>query len=79
MLLNGRPESRRWPSVGKYKVDIASFESLALPELQVTYLRTAYNIRVWSVCIFSEFYVSFHLQIVTYLTTAINIGVVSEC
>ncbi|KAI9109768.1 hypothetical protein K1719_019398 [Acacia pycnantha] len=29
------PESRRWPSVGKYKVDIASFESLALPELQV--------------------------------------------
>ncbi|XP_054775832.1 uncharacterized protein LOC129284392 isoform X2 [Prosopis cineraria] len=30
-----RPESRRWPSVGNYKVDIASFESLALPELQV--------------------------------------------
>lgn len=29
------PESRRWPSVGKYKVDVASFESLALPELQV--------------------------------------------
>ncbi|KAK1261326.1 hypothetical protein QJS04_geneDACA001390 [Acorus gramineus] len=28
-------ESLRWPSVGKYKVDIASFESLALPELQV--------------------------------------------
>ncbi|XP_010466294.1 PREDICTED: uncharacterized protein LOC104746479 isoform X4 [Camelina sativa] len=24
-----------WPSVGKYKVDIASFESIALPELQV--------------------------------------------
>ncbi|TKY70242.1 Cancer-related nucleoside-triphosphatase [Spatholobus suberectus] len=29
------PESLRWPSVGKYKVDVASFESLALPELQV--------------------------------------------
>ncbi|XP_050228002.1 uncharacterized protein LOC126677433 isoform X2 [Mercurialis annua] len=28
-------ESLRWPSVGKYKVDLASFESLALPELQV--------------------------------------------
>ncbi|KAJ0969085.1 hypothetical protein J5N97_021962 [Dioscorea zingiberensis] len=28
-------ESLRWPSVGKYKVDVASFESLALPELQV--------------------------------------------
>ncbi|KAG6646255.1 cancer-related nucleoside-triphosphatase homolog isoform X2 [Carya illinoinensis] len=28
-------ESLRWPNVGKYKVDIASFESLALPELQV--------------------------------------------
>ncbi|XP_065855739.1 uncharacterized protein [Euphorbia lathyris] len=29
------PDSFRWPTVGKYKVDIASFESLALPELQV--------------------------------------------
>ncbi|OIV92740.1 hypothetical protein TanjilG_00874 [Lupinus angustifolius] len=29
------PESLRWPSVGKYKVDVTSFESLALPELQV--------------------------------------------
>ncbi|XP_014520317.1 cancer-related nucleoside-triphosphatase homolog [Vigna radiata var. radiata] len=29
------PESVGWPSVGKYKVDVASFESLALPELQV--------------------------------------------
>uniref|UniRef100_A0A7N2M2A0 Uncharacterized protein n=1 Tax=Quercus lobata TaxID=97700 RepID=A0A7N2M2A0_QUELO len=29
------PESLRWPNVGKYRVDIASFESLALPELQV--------------------------------------------
>ncbi|KAA0052919.1 cancer-related nucleoside-triphosphatase-like protein isoform X1 [Cucumis melo var. makuwa] len=28
-------ESLRWPTVGRYKVDIASFESLALPELQV--------------------------------------------
>ncbi|KAL5984330.1 hypothetical protein ACLOJK_018434 [Asimina triloba] len=28
-------ESLRWPAVGKYKVDIASFESLALPELQI--------------------------------------------
>ncbi|XP_062211630.1 uncharacterized protein LOC133912757 [Phragmites australis] len=29
------PESARRPTVGKYKVDIASLESLALPELQV--------------------------------------------
>ncbi|GLT26908.1 hypothetical protein SLA2020_019460 [Shorea laevis] len=28
-------ESSRWPTVGKYKVDVASFESLALPELEV--------------------------------------------
>ncbi|OVA00627.1 AAA+ ATPase domain [Macleaya cordata] len=28
-------ESLRWPSVGRYKVDLTSFESLALPELQV--------------------------------------------
>ncbi|KAK3413681.1 hypothetical protein EUGRSUZ_I02225 [Eucalyptus grandis] len=28
-------DSLRWPTVGKYKVDIASFESLALPVLQV--------------------------------------------
>ncbi|KAI3462310.1 hypothetical protein Pfo_018973 [Paulownia fortunei] len=28
-------ESQRWPNVGRYKVDISSFESLALPELQV--------------------------------------------
>ncbi|XP_028795286.1 cancer-related nucleoside-triphosphatase homolog isoform X2 [Neltuma alba] len=34
-ISSGRPESRRWPNVGKYRVDIASFESLALPELQV--------------------------------------------
>ncbi|KAE9450230.1 hypothetical protein C3L33_17870, partial [Rhododendron williamsianum] len=32
---NSSPESFRWPTVGKYKVDLASFESLALPELQV--------------------------------------------
>ncbi|KAK9284190.1 hypothetical protein L1049_023359 [Liquidambar formosana] len=32
---NGSPESLRWPTVGKYRVDVASFESLALPELQV--------------------------------------------
>ncbi|PRQ57280.1 putative hydrolase [Rosa chinensis] len=29
------PESLRWPNVGKYKVDVASFESMAIPELQV--------------------------------------------
>ncbi|CAI0421739.1 unnamed protein product [Linum tenue] len=29
------PESSGWPTVGKYKVDVSSFESLALPELQV--------------------------------------------
>ncbi|RXI06298.1 hypothetical protein DVH24_018340 [Malus domestica] len=28
-------QSLRWPTVGKYKVDVESFESLALPELQV--------------------------------------------
>ncbi|KAI3947804.1 hypothetical protein MKX01_034469 [Papaver californicum] len=28
-------QSQRWPSVGRFKVDINSFESLALPELQV--------------------------------------------
>ncbi|WJX84125.1 nucleoside-triphosphate phosphatase [Trifolium repens] len=28
-------ESHRWPNVGNYKVDVASFETLALPELQV--------------------------------------------
>ncbi|KAF5190789.1 Nucleoside-triphosphatase thep1 [Thalictrum thalictroides] len=28
-------ESRRWSTVGKYRVDIASFESLAMPELRV--------------------------------------------
>ncbi|KAI3798783.1 hypothetical protein L1987_34062 [Smallanthus sonchifolius] len=28
-------ESIRWPTVGRYRVDVASFESLALPELQV--------------------------------------------
>ncbi|KAF9603719.1 hypothetical protein IFM89_037482 [Coptis chinensis] len=32
---NLSPESLKWPSVGKYMVDIASFESLVLPELQV--------------------------------------------
>lgn len=31
----GSPDSVRWPTVGKYKVDVQSFESLALPELQV--------------------------------------------
>ncbi|EXB95126.1 Cancer-related nucleoside-triphosphatase-like protein [Morus notabilis] len=29
------PECLRWPTVGRYKVDVASFESLALPQLQV--------------------------------------------
>ncbi|KAF3627992.1 putative HMG1/2-like protein-like [Capsicum annuum] len=29
------PQSLRWPTVGRYRVDVASFESLALPELQV--------------------------------------------
>ncbi|KAH0456844.1 hypothetical protein IEQ34_014751 [Dendrobium chrysotoxum] len=28
-------ESLRWPCVGKYKVDLASFEAIALPELEV--------------------------------------------
>ncbi|XP_042421181.1 cancer-related nucleoside-triphosphatase homolog [Zingiber officinale] len=28
-------ESLRWPTVGKYKVDVESFESLALPQMQV--------------------------------------------
>ncbi|KAI3843402.1 hypothetical protein MKX03_024296 [Papaver bracteatum] len=34
-VINSSAESRRWPSVGRFKVDITSFESLALPELQV--------------------------------------------
>lgn len=33
--VSSRAESQRWPSVGRFKVDITSFESLALPELQV--------------------------------------------
>lgn len=32
---NSSAESIRWPKVGRYRVDVASFESLALPELQV--------------------------------------------
>ncbi|KAL7614408.1 uncharacterized protein LOC111915983 [Lactuca sativa] len=32
---NSSVESIRWPTVGRYRVDVASFESLALPELQV--------------------------------------------
>lgn len=28
-------ESHSWPTVGRYRVDVASFESLALPELEV--------------------------------------------
>ncbi|KAL3527299.1 hypothetical protein ACH5RR_011955 [Cinchona calisaya] len=28
-------ESLKWPTVGRYRVDVASFEALALPELQV--------------------------------------------
>ncbi|KAK6154040.1 hypothetical protein DH2020_013679 [Rehmannia glutinosa] len=34
-FVHGSRESQRWPIVGRYKVDISSFESLALPELQV--------------------------------------------
>ncbi|XP_017980699.1 PREDICTED: nucleoside-triphosphatase THEP1 isoform X2 [Theobroma cacao] len=29
------PEAHQWPRVGKYKVDVASFESVALPELKI--------------------------------------------
>ncbi|OMO80326.1 Nucleoside-triphosphatase, THEP1 type [Corchorus olitorius] len=29
------PEAHRWPIVGKFKVDVASFESMALPELKI--------------------------------------------
>ncbi|KNA19308.1 hypothetical protein SOVF_062900 [Spinacia oleracea] len=32
---NPSPESARWPTVGRYRVDIASFETVALPELQI--------------------------------------------
>ncbi|KAG9135762.1 hypothetical protein Leryth_002484 [Lithospermum erythrorhizon] len=28
-------ESHRWPTVGRFRVDVSSFESLALPELQI--------------------------------------------
>ncbi|KAL1566669.1 nucleoside-triphosphate phosphatase [Salvia divinorum] len=31
----GSRESHKWPNVGRYKVDVSSFESLALPELEV--------------------------------------------
>ncbi|XP_021733969.1 nucleoside-triphosphatase THEP1-like isoform X3 [Chenopodium quinoa] len=29
------PESVRWPTVGRYRVDIASFDNIALPVLQI--------------------------------------------
>ncbi|KAJ8771135.1 hypothetical protein K2173_023460 [Erythroxylum novogranatense] len=29
------PDTYRWPAVGKYKVDVKSFESVALPEMQI--------------------------------------------
>ncbi|XVF16028.1 hypothetical protein REPUB_Repub09cG0206300 [Reevesia pubescens] len=29
------PEAHHWPAVGKYKVDVTSFESVALPELKI--------------------------------------------
>ncbi|XP_059641901.1 uncharacterized protein LOC132283881 isoform X2 [Cornus florida] len=32
---NSSPDSLRWPTVGRYRVDVASFESLALSEMQV--------------------------------------------
>ncbi|THG04154.1 hypothetical protein TEA_015495 [Camellia sinensis var. sinensis] len=32
---NSSPESFKWPTVGRYKVDVSSFELVALPELQV--------------------------------------------
>ncbi|XP_021761510.1 cancer-related nucleoside-triphosphatase homolog isoform X1 [Chenopodium quinoa] len=32
---NPSPESARWPTVGRYRVDIASFDNVALPELQI--------------------------------------------
>ncbi|CAI9266819.1 unnamed protein product [Lactuca saligna] len=41
VTLDGRTDplasvnNSRWPTVGRYRVDVASFESLALPELQV--------------------------------------------
>ncbi|XP_057809368.1 uncharacterized protein LOC131023791 isoform X2 [Salvia miltiorrhiza] len=32
---NTSRESHKWPNVGRYKVDVSSFESSALPELEV--------------------------------------------
>ncbi|XP_021733966.1 cancer-related nucleoside-triphosphatase homolog isoform X1 [Chenopodium quinoa] len=32
---NPSPESVRWPTVGRYRVDIASFDNIALPVLQI--------------------------------------------
>ncbi|CAO2826854.1 unnamed protein product [Amaranthus hypochondriacus] len=29
------PDSQRWPTVGRYRVDVASFETVALPELEI--------------------------------------------
>ncbi|CAL5324183.1 unnamed protein product [Camellia sinensis] len=34
-LLPCSPESFKWPTVGRYKVDVSSFELVALPELQI--------------------------------------------
>eukprot|EP00250_Pteridium_aquilinum_P011767 c20293_g1_i1 orf=79-654(+) len=33
--LSGAGGSNKWPSVGKYKVDVLGFETLAMPELEV--------------------------------------------
>lgn len=46
MFFIASSESRRWPSVGKYKVDLASFESLALPELQVSWFSRLLFVRI---------------------------------
>ncbi|KEH27624.1 cancer-related nucleoside-triphosphatase-like protein [Medicago truncatula] len=47
-------ESHRWPNVGKYKVDVASFESLALLELQVSLL----SCTAWHRCLAYVFFSS---------------------
>lgn len=47
------PEAYQWPCVGKYKVDVASFESLVLPELKfccfrfLSYIHTSIWLGTW--------------------------------
>lgn len=54
----GSPESSRWPTVGRYRVDVASFESVALPELQVLCLLYFLHGFFSSLCFWQMEYIS---------------------